>query len=86
MPYLAVKLGAEPESSLDWMHGSGDEAPRRPDHRGDGGGFHLRGEDRYAEQCVDLQAASRRVDGHVERMIYRESLYAGLKSAGQQAV
>jgi hypothetical protein len=27
-----------------------------------------------------------RVEGHVERMIDRESLYAGLKSAGQQAV
>ncbi len=25
-----------------------------------------------------------RVEGHVERMIDRESLYAGLKSAGQQ--
>jgi hypothetical protein len=27
-----------------------------------------------------------RVEGHVERMIDRESLYAGLKPAGQQAV
>jgi hypothetical protein len=27
-----------------------------------------------------------RVERHVERMIDRESLYAGLKSAGQQAV
>jgi hypothetical protein len=27
-----------------------------------------------------------RVEGHMERMIDRESLYAGLKSAGQQAV
>ena len=27
-----------------------------------------------------------RVEGHVERMIDREILYAGLKSAGQQAV
>jgi hypothetical protein len=27
-----------------------------------------------------------RVEGHVERMIDRESLYAGLKSVGQQAV
>ena len=27
-----------------------------------------------------------RVEGHVERMIDRQNLYAGLKSAGQQAV
>jgi hypothetical protein len=27
-----------------------------------------------------------RVDGHVERMIDRQNLYTGLKSAGQQAV
>ncbi len=28
----------------------------------------------------------RRVEGHVERMIDRESHYAGLKTAGQQAL
>jgi hypothetical protein len=27
-----------------------------------------------------------RVEGHVERMIDRESLYAGLESAGQRAI
>jgi hypothetical protein len=34
----------------------------------------------------EVASLKMRVEGHVERMIYRESLYAGLKSAGQRAV
>jgi sugar/nucleoside kinase (ribokinase family) len=35
----------------------------------------------FAHEVASLKL---RVDGHVERMIDRESLYSGLKSAGQQ--
>ena len=34
----------------------------------------------------EVASLKRRVEGHVERMIDRESPYAGLKTAGQQAV
>ena len=49
---------------------------------------HLDGKDwpeavHFAHEVASLKL---RVDGHVERMIDRESLYAGLKSAGQRAV
>jgi sugar/nucleoside kinase (ribokinase family) len=49
---------------------------------------HLDGKDwpeavRFAHEVVSLKL---RVEGHVERMIDRESLYASLKSAGQRAV
>src|SRR5215210_8482062 len=49
---------------------------------------HLDGKDwpeavRFANEVASLKL---RVDGHVERMIDRESLYAGLKSAEQRAV
>src|SRR5215204_6337401 len=38
---------------------------------------------RFAHEVASLKL---RVEGHVERMVDRESLYAGLESAGQQAV
>jgi sugar/nucleoside kinase (ribokinase family) len=49
---------------------------------------HLDGKDwpeavHFAHEVASLKL---RVEGHVERMIDRESLYAGLKSAGQRAV
>jgi sugar/nucleoside kinase (ribokinase family) len=49
---------------------------------------HLDGKDwpeavRFAHEVVSLKL---RVEGHVERMIDRESLYASLKSAGQRTV
>ena len=34
----------------------------------------------------EVASLKRRVEGHVERMIDRHNLYAGLKSARQQAV
>jgi sugar/nucleoside kinase (ribokinase family) len=38
---------------------------------------------RFAHEVASLKL---RVEGHVERMIDRESLYAGLESAGQRVV